>query len=91
MIELNKKWAIGADNMNIILYKKRNRKKDGTEPGWGVVGFYSSLHNAMKALADKEIMDSDLKSLMAVEAKLNDLYKLIESLPNITIGVLKED
>ena len=89
MIELNKKWAIGADNMNIILYRKRKVKKAGVEPAWGVDGYYSSLHNALKGLADKEILDTSLKSLVAVEAKLNKLYGLIESLPNITIGGLK--
>ena len=89
MIELNKKWAIGADNMNIILYKKRKSKKEGKEPAWGVEGYYSTLHNALKGLADKEILDTDLKSLVAVEAKLSEVYKLIESLPNITSGVLR--
>ncbi len=91
MIELNKKWAIGADNMNIILYKKRKSKKAGVESVWGTDGYYSTLHNVLKALVDKEVMDTDLKSLVAVEAKLNKLYELVESLPNITIGVLKGD
>ncbi|KKL71227.1 hypothetical protein LCGC14_2097070, partial [marine sediment metagenome] len=31
-------------------------KKDGKEPAWGVEGYYSTLHNALKSLADKEIL-----------------------------------
>ena len=91
MIKLNKKWAIGADSMNITLYKKRKVREDGKEPAWGAEGHYSSLHNALKALADKEVMDSELATIIAVETRLNEVYKLIEKLPNVTLEVLRED
>lgn len=91
MIELNKKWAISApDGMNIGLYQKVTPKKGG-EPRWVVYGYYSSLHNALRGLVNQGVADTHLVSLKAVIDKLDELYALINTLPEITVADIKGD
>ncbi len=86
MIELNKKWAIGGDRDNIILYQKSKPKEVGSKPAWRTVGYFSNLHNVLTALVNMEVKDTHLESLKVVISKLDELYKLIKDLPQIGVG-----
>lgn len=74
-------WKIEADSLNITLYKKTNSKKSD-KIAWGTQGFYSSIPNALKALIDQGVRDTQLKDLAAISARIDELYELI---PNLTI------
>jgi len=86
MIELNKKWAIGGDRDNIILYQKSKPKAVGGKPAWRTAGYYSNLHNALTALVNFEVKDTHLESLKVVIAKLDEIYDLIKRLPRISVS-----
>ncbi len=88
MIEINNKWAIGADALNIILYHRGKSKIEGKESKWIASGFFSTLHNALTELVNQEVRDTDLASLKAVISKLDEIEKLIKGLPNITTSDL---
>lgn len=91
MIEINNKWAIDApDGMNIALYCKTKPKKEGSKPRWVLYGYYSSLHIALLALVNQEVKDTHLSSLKAVTDKLDELYGLINHLPEITARDIKD-
>jgi len=87
MIEINKKWALGGDNMNIILYHKSIGKK----ATWVADGYYATLHGALTNLVNQEVRDTKLASLEILTVKLDEIYDLIKQIPNITIGEIKEE
>ena len=82
MLEINKNFAIGSDELNITLYK-RGITEQGKTPGkkyWRVLGYYSTCESALKALVDMEIKGTGLKDFETVVNKIDELHKLIESL-----------
>jgi hypothetical protein len=95
MIELSKSWAIGADSCNIILYRKSTPKEEPDddevkEGGWYVAGYYSTLHNALEAMVEHGIKDTDMASIKSVNDKIEELHKLISSMPNISVADLPD-
>ena len=91
MIEIDKKWAIVADNLNILLVRKHTPKKDGGgKPYLVTEGYYSSLHEALHGLVEQQVRDTKLASLKILTDKLDEIYSLIKSLRNITVADLQE-
>jgi len=89
MLEINSKWAIGADNDNIILYRKSTPKKEGKEVAWRVEGYFGNLRNVLTALLDREVKETHLESFKVVTSKLDEIYDLIKNLPSITVADIK--
>lgn len=104
MIEINKKWALGADSFNIILYRKTKPKEKGRELTkreqkylkekvvrlGKAFGYYATLHQSLTALVNQEVRDTKLTSLKALTAKLDETYALINTLPQIAVADLKK-
>ena len=84
MLPINKNYAIGSDELNVILYKREVSKqgKKYNRP----VGYYSTFNNALKALVDTEIKGTGLKGFEIVVKKIDELHKLIESMSPIQKG-----
>lgn len=79
---IGKKWKIEADSMNVTLLRRgtaRKGKNSGSET-WIIVGHYSSVKNALKALVDQGARDTELTDLMTIVAKIEELHKLIEDI-----------
>ncbi len=74
---IGKKWKIESDSMNVILFKKAKSKKPGTVT-WATVGFYATVPNALKALVNHGVKETELTDLMTISAKLEELHRLIE-------------
>lgn len=78
-MEIGKKYKIESDSLNITLFKRGVSKKDKKE-SWRVIGYFSSVKNALKALADLKIKESELKDLKSIIKKQEEIYRLIEGL-----------
>jgi len=80
---INKEWKIETVPMNIVLLKRSRIKAKPDKPAhdsWSVKGYYSSVKNALKGLVGFEIVDTELKDLKTIVAKIDELYALIDKL-----------
>lgn len=84
------KYKIEADNLNITLYQYME-KKDKTHY-WYPVAYFGTPQNALEYLMDKEIMETGFKDFETVCKKQDELYQLIQALPdNILSQLVKRD
>ena len=70
-IPIGSEWKLGADSMNIILYRKDPRSKTGER--WRAEGYYSTIGNALVGLVRQGVRDTELESLQAVQDKIAEL------------------
>jgi hypothetical protein len=84
LLEINKNYAIGIDELNVTLYKREVSKqgKKYNRPA----GYYSTFRNALKALVDAEIKGIGLNNFKTVVYKIDELHKLIELMSPIQKG-----
>jgi predicted phage tail protein len=73
-IVIGKNWKLGADSLNIILYQREVNKKT-KEERWRVYGYYATVANAVMALANQGIRDTQLANLKIVCDKIDQLHK----------------
>ena len=79
-MSIGRKWRIGADPLNIILYRREVSKKTGKER-WRAHSYYSTVTNALLALVDQGVRDTRLVDLKIVCAKVEQLRKdIIEAI-----------
>ncbi len=79
-IRIGKKHAIVSIPMNIVLREKKVRGKDSKQPGeeyWIDIGYFGKVEDALNALLDEKIRNSDAKSLADVIKVINDTKELI--------------
>jgi hypothetical protein len=67
-------WQVGADNLNIILYRRQVNKKTGKEY-WRAHSYYATLANALAGLANQGIRDTELTELKTVCDKVEQLRR----------------
>ena len=91
-MNIGKNWKIEADSLNIILLQKTGRvKATDKKPAhdrWEK-SYYSGVENALKALVDKGVRDTQLIDLETVVKKQNELYALIDGLPKVTTSSMR--
>lgn len=73
MIEIGTKYAIGSDRMNIMVYVKVGKDKQGKDV-WKPELFYGSLQNALIGLLNLGVKETGLKDLRTVLAKQEEIY-----------------
>jgi len=78
-MEIGKHWKVESDKCNIILYKRGKNKKTGADT-WKVEGYYYSIKEALHALIEMEIKETELKDLQTVLTKITELHNLIETM-----------
>lgn len=84
---IGKEWKIEADELQAILYrlipagKNVNRRtgEASTKDRWDIVGYYSHPRNALHALVDQGVRDTELKDFKTVVTKLDELHSLINT------------
>ena len=69
---INDTWKLGADSLNVILYKK-------TGKSYRVYGYYAMVKSALKDLIDQEVRDSELVDLKTVVDRVDKAYADIEA------------
>jgi hypothetical protein len=67
-INVGSDWKLGADELNVILYRRR-KSKTGKEQ-WAVDGYYSTIGNALIGLVRHGVRDTELVSVQAVQDKI---------------------
>ncbi len=83
---IGNKYKIESDSLNITLYKKAVTKKEG-KVYWMAIGYFSRFGNALKALVDLEVKETQVKDFREVCRKQEELYKLIDRLEISSKGV----
>lgn len=85
-MKIGKNWEIKADDNNVTLLRRHRVKATDKKPAhdtWAVKGFYSSISNALKALVDFKLAESELKDLKSIIQKQEEIYTMIEALTNL--------
>jgi len=65
-------WKVGADAYNVILFRKI-KSRTGKADRWETFGYYSTIGNALIALARQGIRDTELVGIQAVDDKIAQL------------------
>ena len=82
MIQLNDRYALGFDTLNIILYKVNVRGEESKNPGEIVrepIGYYSDFETLAKSLVLKEICSEEYGSLEEIIKKIDDFKQDISN------------
>ena len=67
-------WRVGADTLNIILYRRQVNKKTGKEY-WRAHSYYATTANALVGLVNQAVRDTELADLKTVCDKIEQLHK----------------
>jgi hypothetical protein len=67
-------WRVGADTLNIILYRRQANKKTGEEY-WRAHSYYATVSNALLGLVNQGVRDTELADLKTVCDKIDQLHK----------------
>ena len=73
-------FKIEKGGLDIIVSKKTVSKKDSQKIGWRTVGYFGSLHSALRCLADEGVRDSGLTDMKTIVAKQAQIHKLISEI-----------
>jgi len=71
---IGKEWRVGADTLNIILYRRQVNKKTGKEY-WRAHSYYATVANALVGLVNQGVRDTELADLKTVCDKIDQLHK----------------
>ena len=73
-IQINDKYKLTTDELNVILCKKvDHKKKDSKGPGWKPVGYYQKMEHALDRLVDEKIYESGAVSFEALKLEIAEL------------------
>ena len=67
-------WRVGADSLNIILYRRQVNKKTGKEY-WRAHSYFATVANALVELVNQGVRDTELADLKMVCDKIEQLHK----------------
>ncbi len=73
-LAIGQNWLVGADTLNIILYRRQVNKKTGKEY-WRAHSYYATLSNALLGLVNQGVRDTELADLKAVCDKIEQIHK----------------
>ena len=96
---IGEKYKIESDSLNVTLYRAaKNPRKPGVKT-WDAIAYFSNPHNALQYLVELEVMDTGMANLKTVCQKIDELYRLIntlkglpqlpESMPDIPKGKMR--
>jgi hypothetical protein len=86
-ISIGKDYRIGADAMNIIIWERHEGKRK-TAIGkdiWKEAGYFATVQHALNYLVENEVKKTELKDLITVCKKIDEVKSLIHSLPPMAI------
>ncbi len=71
---IGRNWRVGADTLNIILYRRQVNKKTGKEY-WRAHSYFATVTNALVELVNQGVRDTELADLKAVCDKIEQLHR----------------
>ncbi len=75
-------WRVGADTLNIILYRRQVNKKTGKEY-WRAHSYYATVPNALVGLVNQGVRDTELADMETVNKRIDEIHTQIgEALGN---------
>ena len=74
---IGKNYKVESDALNVTLYERKVSNKSGKEL-WCVIGYYSTPANALHALVNLKVLETELKDLHTVVKKIDEVNKQIE-------------
>lgn len=80
-MKIGKDWLLRNDSLNIILAKRKQRIRKGTNEkyeDWEDVGYFATVPNALKYLVAQHIRDADLKGLKTISEQISEVEQMIE-------------
>jgi len=86
-IIIGDKYKIDADSLNVTLFVKMVRE-DKTHY-WYPKAYFCTAKNALDYMVDKEINGTGFADLQTICQKIEELYKLIQGLPDSILPKLK--
>ncbi len=73
-LAIGQNWRVGADSLNIILYRRQVNKKTGKEY-WREHSYYATVANALVELVNQGVRDTELADVKTVCDKIEQLHK----------------
>jgi len=92
-IQINDKYKLTTDELNVILQKKvEHKKKVSKGKEWKNVGYYQKMEHALDRLVDEKVYESGAVSFEALKLEIADLRSNVVSAfgQNTTYGSLIE-
>ncbi|MFC1933273.1 hypothetical protein ACFLXU_06605 [Chloroflexota bacterium] len=69
-------WRVGADSLNIILYRRQVNNKTGKEY-WRAHSYYATIANALVGLVNQGVRDTELADLKTVNKRIDEIHTWI--------------
>ncbi|WP_291566933.1 MULTISPECIES: hypothetical protein [unclassified Clostridium] len=91
-MDINRKYRITSNEYNIILQEKQkvlDKETGENKTIYKNAGYFSDLHWCLKNMIKKEIKSTKMEDLQTIVHKIDELYKLIDGLDNITVDDLR--
>ena len=91
-MDIGKDWKIESDSLNVILYRKKTRKRKDTGEAyihWEEVGYFASVENALLALVSQGVRDTELKDLKTVVAEIKKLEAMVKMALSVSTSPLQ--
>ncbi|MBA7480373.1 hypothetical protein ES707_15826 [subsurface metagenome] len=73
-LTIGQDWRVGADTLNIILYRRQVNKKTGKEY-WRAHSYFATVTNALAGLVNQGVRDTELADLKTVCDKIEQIHK----------------
>jgi len=89
---LGKNYKIESDDLQVTLFERKVRSGKPSRFGrkvkpenigkeyWIPLGYYSNIRNALRGFINMELLKTGLKDVGIILDKIEELYKLIESI-----------
>ena len=92
---IGEKYKIESDVLNVTLYQKRIMTGERVPSAkgnvvWQAIAYFSNPKNALESLVNYEIMGTGLEDLKTVCDKTDELYKLIQAIPDNILPQLEK-
>ncbi len=79
-LTIGRNWRVGADTLNIILYRRQVNKNTGKEY-WRAHSYYATVTNALVGLVNQGVRDTELTDLKMVNNRIDEIHTWIREAP----------
>ena len=79
---IDRNWKLGADTLNVILYRRCVNKKTGKEY-WRAHSFYATIPDALVGMLNQGIRDTELADIKTVCDRIDQLREDIAAQPEV--------
>ena len=73
---VGRNWRVGADTLNIIVYRRQVNKKTGKEY-WRAHSYYATVANALVGRVNQGVRDTEIADLKTVNKRIEEIHTWI--------------